>query len=68
MNGIVYSKAEIEYFKKDGLGDCLGCLFLHLHLVDYCNTISAYCTRPDGHSVTHLNNTKCGIEPPKTHD
>ena len=66
MNGIFYTKKEIEDFKKH-LGNCLGCLFLHLKKVDYCNTSSAYCTRPDGHSVSHMT-TKCGIEPPKTHD
>ena len=67
MNGIVYTKEEIEHFKKTGLRDCLGCLFLHLKKIDYCNTTSAHCTRQDGHSVTFLT-TECGIEPPKTHD
>ncbi len=40
--------------------------FLHLTRT-WCNTTSAHCTRPDGHSMTHLT-TECGIEPPKTHD
>lgn len=67
MNGIVYTKEEVEHFKKFTVGDCLGCLFLHLNMVDYCKTISAYCTRPDGRATTYLT-SECGILPPKNHD
>lgn len=63
--GIVLTEREVEHFKRL-LGNCFGCLFLHLTRT-WCNTTSAHCTRPDGHSMTHLT-TECGIEPPKTHD
>lgn len=69
MNGkeidIFLTKSEVEWFKKT-CGNCFGCLFFHLERT-YCNSSSAYCTRPDGHSLTFMT-TKCGIEPPKTHD
>ena len=69
MNGmekdIVYTKEEVEWHKMVD-GKCFGCLFFRLKR-SYCNTSAGHCSRPDGRSFTNLT-TKCGIEPPKTHD